>query len=503
MFALAEQWRCFMPSGSGSEDSDAMNDVSRLNRTSDWTQIRVCVVGFGVAGFAATDALLQMDAQVTVVDGASREKHQDKATLLEILGAQFQFDDDVTLPNDIDLVVLSPGVSPLAEIVQSAKARAVPIWGELELAWRLRDLDNAAPWLAITGTNGKTTTTRMVESILAAKYGAENVRAAGNIGVPMCEVVMDPHPLAAIAVEVGAPQLPFVYSMSPAAAVCLNLAPDHIDLFGSFDEYRQAKARVYQNTSIAAIYNEQDVATEQMVEQADVIEGCRAVAFTVSIPHRSMVGLVDDILADRAFLSDRATTALPIIDLGELPSSAPHNVQNALAAIALTRAIDVEPEFIKAGLINWRAEPHRISHVAQINGVDYIDDSKATNTHAAFTSIRAYSSVVWIAGGLAKGQDFDELVEKSASRLRGVVLIGADQEVIADALSRIAPHVPVRQIHNTQDNVMASVVEQAAELAEQGDTVLLAPGCASWDMFRDYAHRGDAFAHSVRELGSR
>jgi len=478
-----------------------MHDVSNLNRTSDWTQIRVGVVGFGLAGFAAADALIQMDAQVLVIDSAPREKYADKAQLLEILGAQFQFDDDETLSSNLDLLVLSPGVSPLAPIIKAAQNAGVPVWGELELAWRLRDPQTAAPWLAITGTNGKTTTTRMLESILAQKFGAENVRAAGNIGLPMCEVVMDPTPISAIAVEVGAPQLPFVHSVSPVASVCLNLAPDHIDLFGSFDTYRAAKARIYQNTQIAAIYNEQDVATERMVEQADVVDGCRAISFTVSIPRSSMVGLVEDILVDRAFLSERATAAHEIIELSDLPSAAPHNVQNALAAIALARAIDVEPAFIKAGLMQWKAEPHRISHVAQVNGVDYVDDSKATNTHAAFTSIRAYESVVWIAGGLAKGQDFADLVEKSASRLRGVVLLGADQEVIAQALSTIAPEVPVRRVQSTQINAMTSVVALAAELASAGDTVLLAPGCASWDMYRDFAHRGDAFAQAVRELG--
>lgn len=479
-----------------------MHEVSKLNRTSDWSQIRVAVVGFGLAGFAAADALIQMDAQVLIIDGAPRDKYADKAQLLEILGAEFQFDDDVTLPSDLDVLVLSPGVSPLAPIVKAAQSAEVTIWGELELAWRLRDPETAAPWVAVTGTNGKTTTTRMVESILAEKYGAQNVRAAGNIGLPMCEVVMDPNPLAAIVVEVGAPQLPFVHSVSPVASVCLNLAPDHIDLFGSFEAYRDAKARIYRNTQIAAIYNEQDEATERMVEQADVVEGCRAVSFTLSIPRSSMVGLVEDILVDRAFLSQRATSALEIIELSDLPSNAPHNVQNALAAIALARAIEIEPAFIKAGLMNWQAEPHRITHVDQVNGVDYVDDSKATNTHAAFTSIRAYESVVWIAGGLAKGQDFTELVEKSASRLRGVVLLGADQELIAQALTKFAPDVPVHRVHSTQIDAMTSVVALAAQLASRGDTVLLAPGCASWDMYRDYAHRGDAFAQAVRELGT-
>jgi len=289
--------------------------------------------------------------------------------------------------------------------------------------------------------------------------------------------------------------------MSPIASACLNLAPDHLDYFETFDEYRDAKARVYQNTVQAAIYNEQDEETMHMVENADVIEGCRAVSFTLSIPMKSMVGLVEDILVDRAFLDERETAALPIIDLAELPSNAPHNVQNALAAIALSRSIGIEPAIIKQGLMNWQASPHRISQVAVINDVTYVDDSKATNTHAAFTGIKAFESVVWIAGGQAKGQDFDDLVIRCATQLRAVVLLGKDQDVIADALERHAPHVPIWRVSSSEINAMDQVVQYAAMSASPGDTVLLAPGCASYDMFRDYAHRGDAFADSVRRLG--
>ena len=477
-----------------------MTDISSLNRSTDWSQIHVCVVGFGVAGFSMADALLQMDAHVTVIDGGAREKHADKVELLEVLGATFQFGNDREFPESTQLLVVSPGVKPDSQVIQAAREQSIPIWGELELAWRLRDLDTAPPWIAITGTNGKTTTTRMVESILTEKFGAEHVRVACNLDLPICEVVMDPSDIAVVAVEVGAPHLPFVTSMSPVASVCLNLAEDHLDYFGTFEAYRDAKGRIFHNTVIAAVYNEQDEQTLRMVEQADVIEGCRAISFTLSIPGKSMVGLVDDILVDRAFLDERDTSALPIIELGELPSNAPHNVQNALAAIALTRAIGVEPAIVKAGLMNWQASPHRISKVAVVNDVTYVDDSKATNTHAAFTGIRAFDSVIWIAGGQAKGQDFDDLVMKCASRIKGVVLLGVDQDVIATAFEQHAPHIPIVRVSNRDISAMDTVVRQAAMMANPGDTVLLAPGCASYDMFRDFAHRGDAFADSVRRL---
>ncbi len=473
-------------------------DLADFKRDSNWSQVRACIVGLGVAGFAAADALLHLDAKVMVRDADEGQKQKERATILEILGADVAFGDDTTLPDGIDVLIVSPGVSPLSPIILAAQDAGIPVWGELELAWRLRDPEHLAPWLVITGTNGKTTATLMLESILQAA-GLRAV-AAGNIGRSLVEVVMDPRPWDAIAVEVGAPQLPFVYSMSPLASVCLNLAPDHIDLFGSFESYRAAKARIYRNTQVAAIFNVADSATIEMVEDAQVVEGCRAVGFSLGIPDVSMVGVVDEFLVDRAFLDSRKDSALELASIDDLKIPAQHNISNALAASALARAMGVEPRHIRDGLRAWQPAPHRIAHVAFINGVDYIDDSKATNTHAAQTSLNSYSSVVWIAGGLAKGQDFDELVQDTAHRLRAVVLLGADQEVIAQALAKFAPNVPVHRFESAQIDVMQSVVIRAQELAQIGDTVLLAPGCASWDMFRDYSQRGDAFVSAVEKL---
>lgn len=473
-------------------------NVANLIRTSDWSQVRVCVVGLGVAGFAAADALIQVNAQVVVLDANPGEKQKERATLLEILGAEIKFGDDTELPQNIDLLVLSPGVSPLAPIVAAASAAGIPIWGELELAWHLRDPEHLAPWLLVTGTNGKTTTTLMLESILRA--AGKRTVAAGNIGHSLVEVVMDPEPWDVIAVEVGAPQLPFIHSISPQAAVCLNLAPDHIDLFGTFEAYRAAKARIYERCEVAAIYNMADPATVAMVEQAEVIEGCRAIGITLGIPDISMVGVVDEYLVDRAFLEQRKETALELAEVNDLAINARHNVENALAASALARAHGIEPRHIRDGLRAWKPAAHRIAHVATINEVTYIDDSKATNTHAAKTSLTAYNSVIWIAGGMAKGQDFDQLVLDTANRIKGVVLLGVDQEHIAQALTKYAPQIPVTKISGTDPAVMAQVVSAATQLAKPGDTVLLAPGCASWDIYRDYSHRGEIFAQEVRKL---
>jgi UDP-N-acetylmuramoylalanine--D-glutamate ligase len=472
--------------------------IDSLSRSTEWTGLHALVVGLGVAGFAAADALVHVGARVNVIDANESEKARERATILEILGADVRFGDDETLPPGVELVVLSPGVSPLAPIVQASRAADLPIWGELELAWRLRDPNNAAPWLVITGTNGKTTTTLMLESILQAS-GRRSI-AAGNIGHSLVETMMDPQGWDAISVEVGAPQLPFVDSMSPQASVCLNLAPDHIDLFGSFDAYRDAKAKIYERTQVAAIFNEADEATMHMVEQADVVEGCRAIGLTLGIPDISMLGVVDEFMVDRAFLPDRKDSALELALITDLAIPARHNVENALAASALARAHGVEPRHIRDGLRAWKPAPHRIAKVAVINDVTYINDSKATNTHAAMTSIAAYESIVWIAGGMAKGQDFDELVLAISNKLRGVVLLGVDRDVIANALKQHAPNVPLSIISNKETSAMDAAVNAAAEMAKAGDTVLLAPGCASWDMFRDYGHRGDVFATAVLQM---
>jgi len=237
-----------------------------------------------------------------------------------------------------------------------------------------------------------------------------------------------------------------------------------------------------------------------MVEEADVVEGCRAVGFTLGVPGRSMVGVVDDMLVDRAFLDDRGTHALELANVAEVKPFAPHNVANALAAAALARAHGVSPAAVGEGLRSFTPAGHRIADAGEIGGVRYVDDSKATNWHAAQNSLLAYGDVVWIAGGLAKGQEFDELVTRVKHRLRGVVLLGADRELIAQALVRHAPDVPVVEVSRTDTGVMDDVVRAAHGLARPGDTVVLAPGCASWDMFRDYADRGEQFTNAVADL---
>jgi UDP-N-acetylmuramoylalanine--D-glutamate ligase len=280
----------------------------------------------------------------------------------------------------------------------------------------------------------------------------------------------------------------------------LNVAPDHLSWHGDHESYAASKAKVYNACQVACVYNVEDPATRRMVEEAEVIDGCRAIGFTLGVPAVGMLGLVDDVLADRAFIEGRARNAAELATVADVPTGAPHNVANALAAAALARAHGVSAAAVRHGLQTFSLDAHRITTVATVDGVAYVDDSKATNPHAALASLRSFESTVWIAGGLAKGASFDELVGSVRDRLRAVVLLGADRGLIAEALSRHAPDVPVIDVSDTDTGVMERVVAAASELAQPGDAVLLAPACASFDLFDDYAARGDAFAAAVRRL---
>ena len=477
-------------------------DLLSLGRRDSWAGVRAVVAGLGVSGFAAADNLTHLGASVTVLDESAAGDRAERGTLLEILGADVRLGEGTTatLPDDVDVVVTSPGWRPDAPLLAQAVARGVPLWGEVELAWRLRDPEHQAPWLAVTGTNGKTTTVQMLESILRA--GGLRTVACGNVGLPLVEAVMDPTPYDVLAVELSSFQLHYTRSMTCESAAVLNVSEDHLDWYSSLEDYAADKGRIYQGVERACVYNVADPVTEGLVREADVVEGARAIGFTLGIPDVGMVGVVDDILADRAFVDERRHSAAELCTVADLASPAPHFVANALAAAALARSHGVPPVAVRDALRAFRPGGHRITEVAVVDGVTYVDDSKATNPHAAAASLEGYRPVVWIAGGLAKGARFDDLVSAVGDRLRGAVLLGRDRGVVAEALRRHAPDVPVIDVDGTETgpDAMDRAVRAAAALASPGDTVLLAPGCASMDMFTNYGARGDAFVEAVHRL---
>lgn len=479
-------------------------DLSRADRTFDWSRVHAVIAGLGTSGYAAADALLELGASLIILDDSTDDRHRDEGALMETLGAQVRLGPGSTaeLPAGTDLVIVSPGWRPVQPLVAAALATGVPVWGEPELAWRLMHPDRVVPWLAVTGTNGKTTTTQMTEAILKADGLA--AAAVGNIGRPILEAMADDVDYDVFAVELSSFQLHWSPSLSLHSAAVLNLHQDHLEWYADspdpFAAYGADKARIYHRVQHSAVYNVADRVTEQMVEEADVVEGARAIGFTLGVPGRSMLGVVDDMIVDRAFVEQRATSALELAALSDVHPFAPHNVENALAAAALTRSFGVHPRAVGQGLRDLHLGGHRIETVHEAGGITWVDDSKATNPHAANSSMRAFEHIVWIAGGQAKGTNFDHLVTNHSGRLRGAVIIGVDRAMIAATMARLAPGVPVVVLDSPGREVMAEAVRVAATMARPGDTVLMAPGCASLDIWPGYAARGDDFAQAARRI---
>jgi UDP-N-acetylmuramoylalanine--D-glutamate ligase len=444
----------------------------------DFVGRTVLVCGARVAGASAARALVQLGCRVLVTDSGP-------ASVADALPAGAQFLGAVAeVPPGVEAVVTSPGLRPDHPLLSAASAAGLPVFGELEFAWRIRG-ELSAVWLMVTGTNGKTTTVRMLESILQA--AGLRALAVGNVGVPVIDAVMAEEAYEVLAVEASSFQLQQSATITPLAGALLNLAPDHLDRHGSMSSYAAEKTKVWAGRH--AVGNADDLAVAELLAQS-AVENIRM--FTLTEPAPLQFGVVDGVLVDG---DGRA-----LLPADEVRPSGSHNVANALAAAALAETVSVTPEQIATGLRGFVPDPHRNQFVASVAGVDYVDDSKATNPHAAAASLAAYQQVVWIAGGQLKDAPAEDLVAEFAQRLRGAVLLGVDRDVIAAALARHAPDLPVITVSRTDDGAMQDVVAAAASLAAAGDVVLLAPAAASLDMFASYSARGDAFSAAVLAL---
>ncbi|UOW00217.1 UDP-N-acetylmuramoyl-L-alanine--D-glutamate ligase [Agrococcus sp. SCSIO52902] len=487
-----------------------MRDLDSLTSwRSDWSGLRVAVLGLGVTGFAAVDTLAELGASVTAV---AERVDDERRTILGVLGVPIVDAAAAEVPEALagaELVIASPGLRPDHPWLLAAAERGIPVWGDIELAWRVRDKVRAAEWILVTGTNGKTTTTQLTAHML--REAGFRVAPVGNIGTPVLDAVRDPEGFDALVLELSSFQLHGLAEEGPGAlwphsAACLNIDDDHLDWHGSADAYRAAKAKVYRNARVAAVYNVEDPATMAMVEEADVVEGCRAIGFGLGVPGRSDLGIVDGVLVDRAFLDDRHRQALELGTLDDLVPGglrSPHMARNVLAAAALARAFGAEPAHVRDAIRSFRLDRHRTELVAEVDGVRWVDDSKATNPHAAEGSLSAFDRVVWIVGGLFKGADVAPLVERHAGRIVAAVAIGVERAPVREAFARHAPGIPLVEVSTADTGaVMRLAVEEAAAHAAPGVTVLLAPAAASMDQFDDYADRGDRFAEAVRGRGA-
>jgi UDP-N-acetylmuramoylalanine--D-glutamate ligase len=469
----------------------------------------VLVAGGGVTGKAVLAALSRFGVAATLCD-------DDPATLrgyAESGVATVATPTATQQISDFALIVTSPGFAPTTPLLAAAAAAGVPIWGDVELAWRLDAAGYYGPprrWLVVTGTNGKTTTTSMLQAMLTA--AGRRSLLCGNIGSPVLDLLGEPADL--LAVELSSFQLHWAPSLRPEAGVVLNIAEDHLDWHSTMADYTAAKARVLDGRVAVVGLDDRPAAALLDTAAAPV-----RVGFRLGEPAAGELGVRDGQLVDRAFADD-----LVLLPADSIPVPGPVGVLDALAAAALARSVGVPAEAIAAAIDAFQVGRHRAEVVVVADGIRYVDDSKATNPHAAEASVLAYPRVVWVAGGLLKGASIDAEVARIASRLVGAVLIGRDRQEVAEALSRHAPDVPVVQVvtgedagmnatavvigadvtevnHSSQNlgiRVMTAAVAAARDLAKPGDTVLLAPAGASFDQFTGYADRGDAFAAAVR-----
>lgn len=481
---------------------------------SDFAGLKVAVVGLGKSGRAVlevlgarTSAVLSAwDGSASALDGLA-EVSDVPATIIEdpeaLAAAVLAWGPDVIVP--------APAISELSPLFVLAERAGVPLWSEIEVAWRMRAVDaegQAAPWLCVTGTNGKTTTVSMVASILrVAGVGGTPIGNIGHPAVLETSRTDDDRP-GVFVLELSSFQLRTTHSMSALASICLNLDDDHLEWHGNFAAYRDAKARIYEHVQEACVYPVGDAMVQAMVDGADVIDGARAIGVVVGTPSVGQIGIIEGIVVDRAFVDGRhrgeAVELYELLDIahlapggGDLPL---HIIKDAMAAAALCRAAGIAPEVVRAGLRSFQPEKHRIEHVGTVDGVRYIDDSKATNAHAARASVLAQEdgTVVWIVGGLAKGARFEGLVQDVAKKLRAVVVIGTDQDVWRDALAPLA--VPIHWVAVDSESPMDDAVAAARGFAQPGDAVLLAPATASFDQFASYAARGEKFRSVVEAI---
>lgn len=450
---------------------------------------RILVAGAGVSGRGVTRLLVDLGAQVVVA-----EDNPDAIAALraEVPGVATCGVEQARLAlRDGDLVVTSPGWRPDTPLLVDAAARGLEVIGDVELAWRL---DAAgvfgAPrtWLVVTGTNGKTTTTAMLAAMLVADGRAAS--AVGNIGVAVADALRATPRVDVLVAELSSFQLHWAPRLVPAAGVVLNLADDHLDWHGSFANYAADKQRALRGPVVVLARD------DARVNATPVAPDQRVIGFSAARPAAGDVGVVDDHLVYNADGHEEILAPAEGIN-----PAGRAGILDAAAASAMALSQGVSPAAIATALGQFQVAGHRGQEVHRAGGVSWVDNSKATNPHAADAALTGVDNVVWIAGGQLKGASVDELVRSHAQRLRAAVVMGVDRNLVVAALTEYAPQVPVVVVDSTDPvAAMEQAVAAAADAARPGDTVLLAPAGASLDMYSGMGQRGDIFAAAAREV---
>ena len=446
---------------------------------------KLLILGAGVTGLACAKTLKGMGAQITFADDAVQSV--DRFVIHNSHGVTSA---------DYDAVIVSPGWKESHPLIQSAKSAGIPLLNEIDIAWSLKK--SGQRWIALTGTNGKTTTVEMTAAALR-KCGIKAI-ACGNVGHTVIESIFEDYEV--LVLELSSFQIHWLRDAEFESVAILNIADDHVDWHGSFEEYARVKISLLERSEVG-ILNADD---GEVVTRSAHWRG-RKVFYSLDTPAPGEMGVVEELLIDRAFISDPQEASM-VAELKDVQPSVPHNISNALAASALALSLGGKHEKIQEAMREFKLGQHRIQTLLVKDGITWIDDSKATNPHAASASVMSALSVIWIAGGLAKGADFEQLISRAKSRIKVAILIGKDANLIKRELEKQAPHIEVVEIAQPDDSLIAgesnslmeSVVAAAAKRAVSGDTVLLAPACASMDQFISYADRGNRFADAVKKV---
>jgi UDP-N-acetylmuramoylalanine--D-glutamate ligase len=448
---------------------------------------KILILGAGVTGLAVAQSLTRRGAEISLADD------QVKEVSGFVVSPSVNYN-----AADFDALVVSPGWRGDHPLILQAIAGEIELMNEVDLAWKLRaELVPSQRWIALTGTNGKTTTVEMVAAIL--REGGISAVACGNVGTTVIESVESAEKYEVLVLELSSFQLHWMREASFVAVAILNIAQDHVDWHGGFEEYARAKISILDRAS-TGIFNGDD---SEVVTRVANWQG-RKVFFSLDTPGPGEIGVVEDLLVDRAFVSDPQEAAM-IAEVIDVIPTVPHNVANALAAAALARTLGVKHEPIQIALKKFKLGRHRIENIYSRDEINWIDDSKATNPHAAAASLMSTLSSIWIAGGIAKGAAMAELISRCKSRIKVAILIGQDREFIATELRSQAPHVKIIYVDapasykkgGDDNSLMEEVIKAAMKEVVAGDTVLLAPACASMDQFVSYADRGDRFTRAV------
>jgi UDP-N-acetylmuramoylalanine--D-glutamate ligase len=454
---------------------------------SDFRDKRVLVAGAGVTGIACADSLRRKGALVTIVD----EKE------VALVGFEVVTPAAITM-SDFEFLLVSPGWRDDHPLITRAREAGLALINEIDFAWSLKS--PSQKWIALTGTNGKTSTVELTAQMLSAS-GASAI-ACGNVGTTVIESVESSEKYDFLVLELSSFQLHWMEDPSFVAVAVLNIAEDHVDWHGTFDAYAKDKLTILDKSS-TAILNGDD---GEIVTRTSHWQGNK-IFFSLDTPAPGQIGVVEELLVDRAFVADPQEAAM-LSELNEVKPTVPHNVSNALAAAGLARTVGVSHDAIRQAIAAFTPGKHRIEKILEKDGVSWINDSKATNPHAAAASIMSGLSVIWVAGGLAKGATMGDLVERVKARVKVAILIGTDQELIAREIRTRAPHIEIISIATpsqyvkgaTNNSLMEEVVRTAHKHATSGDTVLLAPACASMDQFISYSDRGDRFSAAVEKV---